>query len=233
MSKRSREASPTENQQKKESKQETSPPNKRSNKQETTPLTKKNYAVAYSSTSDEEETTDVEEQIEMKGMPIPTIVTTNPRGTQDKERIPNPFRREDVTQRQDHPLRSQSQSPKRHINDLEGVRDEIKKMYENREKPGTPHPRMCGCETCFWDEKEKIGKLTEKRITELIENFVKHRDPNTIPSETKHSKVCLCMLCIKRKVEENKEAITKELMNKKEQTQTRDPRMNKEKTGTQ
>ena len=216
--KRSRETSPQENK-KKESKSDTSPP------------TKKGLTVGYSSTS-EEEAEEMEEQVkgEEKGMPIPTIITTNPPGPQVKERIPNPFRREDITETDDHPLKQKSPPQKRQVNDLEGVRDELKKMYEESGKQQMSHPKKCGCESCFWDEKDKIGKMTEKRVTDLIESFIKNRNPNTIPANMNHTQACLCIVCIKRKYEENKEAITKRLMNKKETTGNRDPRINKDKT---
>ena len=214
---------------------DTSPVNESSSttedKQKASPPPKKGFGLEYSSTSDDELEVAENESTEKKGMPIPTVITTNPgRPTEVRERIPNPFRGEDVALWDQHPLRNKSPSPTRHKNDLEGVRDELKKMKEAEEKgkQKVAHPSTCGCELCFWDEKGKIGTLTEKTVADLIENFTKNRNPNSIPRDKKHAQLCMCILCIKRKIEESKEETMKELLNKKDLTTNKDPRISKE-----
>ena len=215
--KRSRETSPTTGKDtRKESKQNTSPP------------TKKSIGIGYSSSSEEIEVDEdgdddknkpeEKEKEEEKGMPIPTIMGTGATGAKPRELIPNPFRGEVITQRGEHPLRSRSQSPATERNDLEGIRNEMEKIYGAQEEENTQateeHPETCGCEKCFWEEKKKVGKLTEKNVNELIENFVKKRDKNTIPWKKKHTPLCMCMICIQEKVKISTERMIKELLKK-------------------
>ena len=122
----------------------------------------------------------------------------------------------------------------RQRNDLEGVREELKELYENKEEEGKQaaatanHTQQCGCEECFWEEKNKIDKLTEKTVTELIENFIKNRKINPEPKDKQHRALCMCAKCIAEKVEKRKEEMIKELLELNNKKINRDPRTNKD-----
>ena len=201
-------------------------------KEKISPPMKKTLAVNYSSTSsseEDEEMRDSRSTNEDKGLPIPTIVSTGTEAVKTKEKIPNPFRREDVPSWENHPLKPNSSPPTQPRNDLEGVRNEMKKMYEQKDQNQTipkEHPNTCGCEECFWKEKEKLGKLNQRNVEELIEKFIKIRKPMKEIYETHHP-LCMCVSCIKEKVDKSKEETIKDLMNKN-QKHNRDPRINKD-----
>ena len=198
ISKRLREASPKTAAKTKESEKQESPP------------TKRGVIVDYPSTSEEEaggaEATNKSEE---KGLPIPTLVT-NPGVQSSRERIPNPFRRDEDAEWVHHPLRLQPATPER--NDLEGVKEERSKMFGKQAKETNTHPTACGRDSCFWAEKEKLkGKLREEKIKELISDFVKDRKPPETNLKTEHQPTCLCVTCIKRKVSESKEKVLKQI----------------------
>ena len=100
ISKRSRETSP---------KAEANPKDR--NKRESPP-TKRNLGLAYSSSSEGTEGAEGDEKMELEEnkksseevFQIPTIVSSKATEKQFKERIPNPFRREEVQKWDDHPL---------------------------------------------------------------------------------------------------------------------------------
>ena len=199
-------------------------------KQKQSPPNKKSLGIGYSSTS-EEDVSVVDEPTEeaREGMPIPTIVNAETVTAAQRERIPNPFRREDIPLLGEHPLRSRSQSPSRQRSDLEGVREELKELYKEKgNQDEVNHTHHCGCGKCFWKEKEKIKQLTEKSVSGLIDRFLEERKPETIPKELQHDKLCMCVICIRKKVEERKEATIREIMEIKNQAPNRDPRTKKE-----
>ena len=101
-------------------------------------------------------------------------------------------------------------------------------MHGIRNERQYTHAAECGCDSCFWKEKQELGKLTEKKITEFINKFVKNRKPPPKANDTGHKPVCMCVTCIKRKVEESREQVVKEIMEAKAGQPSRDPRVNKE-----
>ena len=196
------------------------------------PPTKKFTGIGYSSSSEEETRKEAnKDKEEKKGMPIPTIV--NPRDTRKTGTIPNPFRGDTLTAWDEHPL--QQTPPEQTRNDLEGVREEINKMFGTRTNDSneSKHPETCGCDTCFWNEKEKKGKLTETKVKELINEFTRNRKINQAHKEKEHIKLCMCVKCIEGKIKESKERVIKEIMEKTERSENRDPRKNKERKESQ
>ena len=174
-------------------------------------------------------TTERQTTEENIGQPIPTIVSTGTERMKTKERIPNPFARKEVSEWEDQPLKPPLSPPTQPTNDLEGVMEEMKKIYSQEEQNKTTsseHSTTCGCETCFWKEKQKIGKLTEKNVGELIENFIQQRTPIKTTKE-KHNPKCMCVTCIREKVEISKETIIKDLLTKSKEF-NKDPRLNKD-----
>ena len=85
----------------------------------------------------------------------------------------------------------------------------------------------CVLDLFFWDEKLKAGNLTEKKVNELIEEFIKNRNPPPTTNVKQHNPLCMCVICIKRKVEGSRESMIKELLTEKQPT-NRDPRTKKE-----
>ena len=215
ISKRTRETSPKEEASIKEGASNNSPP------------TKKLVGIgSYSSSSEEEQDRKkTKETDEKKGWPIPTIVNSKTDQTRRKDPIPNPFRPSTRADGENHPLKPAPTEDLR--NDLEGVRQEMSRLY-----PPTPdeqkHSKTCGCDLCFWKETHKIGKLTENKIQNLISEFIKNRQPVSTKRNTEHTPTCMCITCITRKVNESKEKVIKQLMEKNENISKRDPRVHKE-----
>ena len=227
--KRSRETSPTANTQDKESQNKTSPP------------TKKGAAVDYSLSSEEEEA----------GFPIPTIIS-NQGNKNQRERIPNPFRIHELREWEDHPLQAtppplapppeappqppphttppptpQKTPPAQTKNDLEGVREEVRKYYEKQEENQAEHHARCGCDKCFWREKNKLGALSEKKVADFVKEFTK-RKLDQGKTGVSHKPMCMCVLCIKRKIEESEEQVMNQVMGSQGEQTPRDPRITKE-----
>ena len=110
----------------------------------------------------------------------------------------------------------------------------MKKIYgsENQDDTKLPeHPTTCGCEACFWKEKRNIGKLTEKNVADFIESFISQRKPIKTTNE-KHNPLCMCVTCIREKVNTSKEETIKDLLTKK-QSVNKDPRINREQNNPQ
>ena len=216
IAKRTRETSPTTESKTKEKEKKESPPTKRAT------------AVDYSSTSEEEtESEETPREKEPKGLPIPTIVSSNPCSKTPKERLPNPFRGEEIPTWGDHPLQTEAHLPDQ-TNDLEGVRAEISEMFGTSNKSQHAHTADCGCDSCFWKEKQELGQLTERKINEFINQFIKRRKVPVKTNDTGHKPVCMCVTCIKRKVEESREKVVKQIKETNVGYPNRDPRISKE-----
>ena len=76
--------------------------------------------------------------------------------------------------------------------------------------------------------RKKIVKLNEKKINELITDFLKYRAPQDTAPKADHKSTCMCVTCIKIKVSESKEKVIKQIKEGKERINTRDPRTSKD-----
>ena len=136
------------------------------------------------------------------------------------------------TETEEHPLKTKGEETEtKPKNDLEGVKIEMKKLHEEMNKAEErtkvqKHPYNCGCEKCLWQEVRKGGKITSKRVNEIITEFMKNRVATQKMYEETHEDECLCIIHLRKKSKE-KEKVISTILNELKDTSVNKKKSNK------
>ena len=162
---------------------------------------------AYESPSEDNEQDTAKEEV---GLPIPTHISMRNPSPDRRMKDPEPKMR---TKTENHPLGPQGEETKHQENELEGIRNEMKKIVVEIRNDNVnneilmKHKQNCGCNSCFWSEASKSGKMTSKKAMDLVMEFTKNRMETKAMQDESHTTDCMCVIHLKKSLKDKEKLI--------------------------